>query len=102
MATNGTTDGTAQPPEISIDLLEHVEGEQSPTATVSIPTDLEQTVRATVEPTDRGRWRCDFRVGRCPAAVSRTLKEGVDVGELTEWVTPVLHLIEALLTEVSC
>lgn len=103
MATNETTGGTAEVSEISIDLLDRVGSDDPSTATVSIPTDPGQTVRATVEPTERGRWRCDFHVDRCSATVSRTLEEdSLDVGEVADWVTPVLHIIEALLTEAGC
>lgn len=104
MATNGTAiDGTAQAPEISIDLLHGLNEDDPPTATVSIPSESGQTVRATVEPTERGRWRCDFHVDRCSTAVSRTPGEDqVDIGELADWVTPVLRVIEALVTEAGC
>lgn len=103
MATNGTADGPAQASQISIDLLDGVEGDDRRTATVSIPTDSGQTIRATVEPTERGRWRCDFRVDRCSAAVSRTLEgDQVDLGELADWLPPLLQVVESLLTEAGC
>jgi hypothetical protein len=73
-------------------------------ASVSIPHERAQTVRATVTNTDGGRWRCDVQVDPSSAAATRPLEEeqAVPVGELVDWVTPVLNIIEALVTEASC
>lgn len=105
MATNGTAaDDNAQVAEISIDLLEGVDQTDPTKASVSIPHETAQTVQATVEPAEGGRWRCDFHVDPASAAVSQAIEEEsvVHVGEIPEWVAPVLSIIETLVTEAGC
>lgn len=105
MATNGTSgDGSAQVSEISIDLLDTVDQTAPSEASVSIPHERAQTVRATVKSTDGGRWRCDFHVAPSSTGASGTLEEEqvVHIGEIVDWVTPVLNIIEALVTEAGC
>lgn len=78
--------------------------QRSSEASVSIPHERAQTVRATVKSTDGGRWRCDFHVDPSSAGASRTLEEeqAVHIGEIVDWVTPVLNIIEAIVTEAGC
>ncbi|MEF8827819.1 MAG: hypothetical protein V5A38_07040 [Halolamina sp.] len=117
MVTNGTaTDGNARVSEISIDLFTERVDQADPSegngsrrqrqpsaASVSIPHERAQTVTATVKNTDGGRWRCDFHVDPSSAASSRTLEEEqvVNIAEIVDWVTPVLNIIEALVTEAG-
>lgn len=117
METNeSATDGSTQVSEIEIDLLgsfdqpEPTEGKassrdgQPSEARVSIPHGQRQAVRATVKSTDGGRWRCDFHVDPSSVAVSQPMEsEQMDqISELSEWVVPVLNIIEALVTEAGC
>lgn len=105
MEPNGTTDDdSAQVSNISIDLLDSVDRADGTKATVSIPHGTAQTVQATVEPAEGGRWRCDFHVDPNSAAVSQALEEEpvIHVGEIPEWVAPVLSIIETLVTEAGC
>lgn len=103
MATNGATSGgSTGSSDISIDLSTPEQADPS-TASVSIPAETGQTVRATVEASEAGRWHCDFRVDPRPDAVSAPAEEGplTELAELAELAAAVVDFVETV-TEVGC